>query len=349
MCVYNGEKYLAEQLESIICQTLPPDEVNIYDDCSTDSTFSIISEFIKKHNLSNWHIKINKYNKGWRLNFYDALSECDGDYIFFCDQDDIWYPNKISTMIDAMNNNPEILVLNGLYDIINQKNEIVRNFRLTGITQNVSDYSIHRLDLYDNIINFQNRIGAAMLIRKIIKGQLLFFERNNLFAHDLWAINISSLMGGCYWINFPAIHYRIHDGNSSVKLNIEKRNKEERIKNMESKYNYCNYLYNGVKLIDRSLLIKHEYDNLKRSIKFFKLRVDIIKHSKIYLWFSLFPYFTVFIKYLSIKYFFIELLEALGLRDKYQLVKSKMTWHALSSCFLIAGLLQILGRVKRIN
>jgi glycosyltransferase involved in cell wall biosynthesis len=322
MCVYNGEKYLPEQLESIVCQTLQPDEVNIFDDCSTDSTVSVISEFIRKHNLPNWHININRYNKGWRLNFYDALSNCNGDYIFFCDQDDIWYPNKISTMINAMNNNPGILVLSGLYDTVDSKNKIINNFQSANI-QTYYDYSVNKLDLYDNIINFQNRIGSAMLIKKIIKNQLLFFGRNGLFAHDLWAVNVSALMGGCYWINSPVIRYRIHDDNASVKLNAVKRDKKERIYNIETKYNYCIYLYHGAALINQSLLIRREYDNLKRSIKFFKTRFDIIKYSKVHLWFSLFQYFDIFIKYLSVKYLFIELLEALDLRDKYHLIKSR--------------------------
>jgi glycosyltransferase involved in cell wall biosynthesis len=323
MCVYNGEKYLADQLKSLYCQTLQPDEVNIYDDCSTDSTVSIISAFIIKHNLSNWHLKINPCNKGWRLNFYDALADCNGDYIFFCDQDDVWYPNKISTMINIMKDNPKILVLSGLYDTIDSQNKIINDFQMSNTHGNY-DYSLNKLDLYDNIINFQNRIGAAMLIRKIIKEQLFFFKRSNLFAHDLWALNISSLMNGCYVVNFPAIRYRIHGGNSSAKLNIIKRNKEERIQHIKDKYNYCNYLYDGVKLIDQSLLSKNEYDNLKQSIRLFKIRLDIIKYSKMHLWFLLFPYIGIFIKYLSIKYFFIELLEAVNLRDKYQLIKSRL-------------------------
>jgi glycosyltransferase involved in cell wall biosynthesis len=323
MCVYNGEKYLVEQLESLLCQTLPPDEVNIYDDCSTDTTVSIISRFIEKNNLSDWHININQYNKGWRLNFYDALLNCRGDYIFFCDQDDIWYPNKISTMIGVMENNPKILALSGLYDTVDSKNEKINNF-MRKDTQGRLDYGVNQLHLYDNLINFQNRIGAAMLIRGVLKNQLLLFERNNLFAHDLWALNISSLLDGCYWVNFPVIRYRIHDSNISVKLYTKKRSREERIKQIEDKYDYCIYLYNGAKQIGPSLLNKREYNNLKRGIKLFKTRLDIIKHSRPCPWFSLFQYLDIFIKYLSIKYLFIELLEALDLRDKYQMIKSKI-------------------------
>jgi glycosyltransferase involved in cell wall biosynthesis len=322
MCVYNGEKYLAEQLESIRIQTMPPDEVNIYDDCSADSTVPLILNFIAKYYLTNWHVNINLYNKGWRLNFYDALSNCKGDYIFFCDQDDIWHPDKISTMIDIMRKNPKILVLSGLQYTINSNNEIIDSLETMNI-QNNFDNAINKSDLCDNIISFQNRIGAAMLIRKIIKEQLQFFDRNDLFAHDLWAVNVSSMMEGCYWFNSPVIRYRIHDNNASITINVKKRNKEERIEQLENKYKYCIYLYKGIKKIDKSLLIKNEYTNLDRCIKLFKIRLSIIKKHKLYLWFLLFPYFDIFIKYLSVKYIFIELLESLNMRDSYQSMKMR--------------------------
>jgi glycosyltransferase involved in cell wall biosynthesis len=321
MCVYNGEKYLVEQLESVRCQTLPPDEVTIYDDCSTDSTVSIICDFIKKYNLLNWHIDINPYNKGWRINFYDALSNCNGDYIFFCDQDDIWYPNKILTMINVIANNPEILVLNGVQEIVDSKNDRIENFKPMNIHNNF-DCSIHKSNLYDNLLVWQNNIGATMLIRKIIKEQLLYFKRNNLFAHDLWALNVSALMGGCFWINFPAIRYRIHNNNASIKQTGERKSKKERVRVIEDKYDYLIYLYHGVKLINPSFLVKNEYDNLVRIVKLFKLRLSIVKYSKIYLWFFLFSFFDVIKKYFSIKQLFVDLIEALNLRDKYCLLKT---------------------------
>jgi glycosyltransferase involved in cell wall biosynthesis len=323
MCVYNGEKYLVEQLESIIGQTLLPDEVNIYDDCSADSTVAVINDFIGRHNLSNWHVHINPYNKGWRMNFYDALADCSGDYIFFCDQDDIWYPNKIATMIDVMEKNPQILVLNGIPDVINSENKIISNLETINI-QSSSDYSIHQSDLFDNLFYWKHRIGATMAVRKIIKKQLLCFERNNLFVHDLWALNISALMGGCYWIDFPAIRYRVHANNSCIRLEAERKNRKERIKGIEDRYNYLIYLYNGVKAVDPSLLIKKECDNLKRLIALFETRIALTRDSRIYLWPFLFLFFDIFRTHLSIKQIFVELLEALNLRDKYRLIKSEM-------------------------
>jgi hypothetical protein len=225
-------------------------------------------------------------------------------------------------MIEVMNNNPKIFVLNGIPDVINSENEIIKNLETINI-QSSFDYSIHKSDLYDNLFYWKHRIGSTMAIRKILKEQLLLFERTNLFAHDLWALNVAALMGGCYWVDFPAIRYRIHANNSSIKLKVEKKNRNERIKKIEEKYDYLIYLYNGARAINPSLLIKDEYDNLKRLTALFKIRLSIARDSKIYIWPFLFFFIDIFRKHLSIKQIFVELLEALNLREKYWLIKSK--------------------------
>ena len=91
MCTYNGEKYIKDQLESIYQQNLQPDEVWIIDDCSKDSTVSIIKSFITEHNLGNcWHCEKNKTNIGYASNFKNGITRVKGDIIFFSYQDDIW-------------------------------------------------------------------------------------------------------------------------------------------------------------------------------------------------------------------------------------------------------------------
>jgi hypothetical protein len=228
-------------------------------------------------------------------------------------------------MTDIMENDPNIFVLNGSPEAVNTKDEIIRNFDNTmkNIQRNF-DYTINKSDLYDNMFYWKYRIGCTMAIRKIIKEQLLLFDRNNLFAHDIWALNISALMGGCYWVDFPAIRYRIHENNNTIVLKAEKKNKNDRIKTIEDKYDYLLYLYNGVKQINTSLVIKEEYNKLQRIIKLFKIRFFVVVHSKIYLWFFLFLYFDIYIRYWSVKQIFVDLLEALGLRNVYQDVKTKI-------------------------
>ncbi len=112
---YNGAEFIIEQLDSIREQTMKPDEVIIADDFSTDGTFEICRKYIGDNNLKGWIVYRNSENMGVSQNFREALMKSTGDYIFTCDQDDIWIPDKISAMSTAMNEHPEIFLLASNY------------------------------------------------------------------------------------------------------------------------------------------------------------------------------------------------------------------------------------------
>lgn len=111
LACYNGEKYIVEQLESIFNQDVRPDEVIICDDNSTDKTVEIVTDYIKKRELDTWRIIKNENNVGWKANFAKLVGLATKDIIFFCDQDDIWKLNKISTMSEILNKNADVKLL----------------------------------------------------------------------------------------------------------------------------------------------------------------------------------------------------------------------------------------------
>ena len=115
IATYNGEKYIAEQLESLFYQTRQFEEVLIFDDCSTDLTVKIVKQFIREKHLNNWFISVNEINKGFSKNFFEGLQKATGDFIFLCDQDDIWYKDKVQRMTDIMLDQPQINILSGGY------------------------------------------------------------------------------------------------------------------------------------------------------------------------------------------------------------------------------------------
>ena len=95
MATYNGAEYVVEQLESIRTQSMPVDEVIIHDDRSTDDTVAIVEKYIREHGLERtWKVSQNPKNLGYAANFIGAVKETEGEYIFFCDQDDIWVPDR---------------------------------------------------------------------------------------------------------------------------------------------------------------------------------------------------------------------------------------------------------------
>lgn len=100
MCTYNGEKYLREQIDSILQQTHPADEIIIQDDGSTDKTVNIILEYQGKH--GEIHLFRNETRLGINGNFYSAMERTSCDYIAIADQDDVWATDKIERQLSAI-------------------------------------------------------------------------------------------------------------------------------------------------------------------------------------------------------------------------------------------------------
>lgn len=98
MCTYNGEKYLREQIDSILSQTYPIYELIIQDDCSTDRTVEIVRKYQK--NNSNIKLFQNKTNLGFNENFKDVIYKASGDFVAISDQDDIWELDKIKKQVE---------------------------------------------------------------------------------------------------------------------------------------------------------------------------------------------------------------------------------------------------------
>lgn len=102
MCTYNGEKFLREQLDSIVTQTYPVSELIIQDDCSTDSTPDILKEYAARYSFMR--VYRNEHNLGFNLNFKSAVMRATARYVAISDQDDVWMPEKIERLVGAIGN-----------------------------------------------------------------------------------------------------------------------------------------------------------------------------------------------------------------------------------------------------
>lgn len=108
IATHNGEKYIKEQLDSILCQLSTEDEVVISDDGSTDSTLEILSDY------NDSRIKVYQYKQPYKSrhphsyvckNFENALKHAEGDYIFLSDQDDYWMEGKVDKCVELLKTN----------------------------------------------------------------------------------------------------------------------------------------------------------------------------------------------------------------------------------------------------
>lgn len=107
MATYNGASFLADQLNSLFAQTMQPDEVIIYDDASSDETLSLLMA-LRENARFKMEVISGTSNLQVNGSFSAALERCSGDIVFFCDQDDIWEPDKIFQMMKVFEDQPEV-------------------------------------------------------------------------------------------------------------------------------------------------------------------------------------------------------------------------------------------------
>jgi glycosyltransferase involved in cell wall biosynthesis len=207
LATYNGSKFLREQLDSIVIQTMQNFEVVACDDCSTDETRQILEEYASKD--SRFKVFFNKNNLGFKKNFEHILSLCKGEFIAFCDQDDIWESNHLEILYNNIGNNDCI----GANSVIINENGISQNKTLLEywpiheMPQNEKELFQH--ELYSNVIQ-----GTASLIRASLINQALPIPENIKY-HDYWFALVAGLNEKCKYIGDVVLKYRRHSNNAS--------------------------------------------------------------------------------------------------------------------------------------
>jgi glycosyltransferase involved in cell wall biosynthesis len=205
MATYNGSAYLREQLESIAAQTRPPDELVVSDDRSSDETLAILREF-----ASGAPFRINLYQQpaklGYPQNFSAALEQCSGKFVFLCDQDDVWMPEKIDSVLDCFHRAPQAVLV--IHDL-----EICRS-DLTAVGQTKIDRLANDYDLQRDYMT-----GAAMAVRGEFLRLCLPIPNLAGIGHDGW-LNRCALAVKRKEVHHKKLTlFRRHDNNASPSYN----------------------------------------------------------------------------------------------------------------------------------
>ena len=204
MATYNGEKYLVEQLDSIINQTYHNWNLLIRDDNSTDKTLEIIQNYHKKDKRIKI-LKDNKGNLGIVRNFEELLKSSESEFIMFSDQDDIWVENKLDMylkMIEKIKNKGFMIHSDAILFDKNKSNILKDTF--------ISKKAINR-GLENVFFNYFVQ-GATILISKEIKNFILPFPKE-VYLHDRYIHLISELFFERIFVNKALIYYRQHGDN----------------------------------------------------------------------------------------------------------------------------------------
>jgi len=202
MATYNGEKYLPQQLASIIGQLQADDEFIISDDSSTDSTLSIIES------LHDSRIKLLKGNRFYNpiYNFENSLQEATGDAIVLSDQDDIWLENKLAVVRRHFGHKPSpiyTLVLDGC--IIDENGAVMM--------ESIFDTIGSRKGILKNLYN-NTYMGCSMAFSRELLSIALPFPQG-IPMHDSWLGLLTECFGTVEFVREKTIRYRRHSANKS--------------------------------------------------------------------------------------------------------------------------------------
>lgn len=214
IAAYCGEKYIVEQLESLAAQTMPPDEVLIGDDSPDDGVSEKVKCFLNTYSTLPFLLKYvrNPEQKGVNGNFYSLACDCSGDIIFFCDQDDVWLPEKISILAGEFENNPEldaVCCFSTFTDAVLKPWEKQDESELT-ISQGVS---CDRL-FYLFAKNAVSGAGHNIAIRKRVLKQLPVWDE--YFLYDSWMLRCCAMCGTLRFVPERLTLHRVHGENLTI-------------------------------------------------------------------------------------------------------------------------------------
>lgn len=210
LSTYNGEKYLLEQLESINQQTYPNVHLYIRDDGSKDSTLSVIDSFSSKYPLT----LIKGENIGFMKSFFELLkAACNGDYWAFCDQDDIWMPEKISLAVDWLKtqDNQKPLLFQSAYEVVDETLNHIHDYL-------PPKYAIDfRRSITENWYS-----GFSCVINNTSRDLLLKGNPENIDYHDWWIEMIVKAFGVSYFDSTICAKYR-RSNESLTRISFAKK------------------------------------------------------------------------------------------------------------------------------
>ena len=209
MATYNGEKYLAEQLDSILSQTVQDFELIVCDDCSTDATVEILNRYAEKD--SRIKVFVNDRNLGFKKNFEKAIRLCSGEYIALSDQDDVWLPEHLEKLLNLIG---DADIACGNAELVNAEGYRIGQM----LSENEHLFCLYEKDLllYRIICLYDPFQGASMLIKSgFLKNTGVLPIPDGVLYHDAWFAACACVQSGINYIFEPITLYRQHGYNSS--------------------------------------------------------------------------------------------------------------------------------------
>ena len=212
LATYNGAKYLRAQLDSLFGQTNQDFRIVAHDDGSSDETINILNEYMDKY-PDRLEIIYGHSTGSPKANFMYLLSEVEADYYFFCDQDDVWYPDKVKksieklleTEIDSgeMERKPAIVFTD--MTVVDENLNVIDNSFIRYLGRSPKNTA------YTQVIIDNPAAGTTMCFNRALRNMAVSCDSvqwENVPMHDAWLLEIASIFGTVYAIDEPLVYYR---------------------------------------------------------------------------------------------------------------------------------------------
>jgi Glycosyl transferase family 2 len=212
MCTYNGADFLSAQLESIIAQSRPPDEIVVCDDGSTDDTHALLKQFAANSPVPV-SLQFNEKNLGSVKNFEKAINLCTGDIIALSDQDDVWRADKLCLIEKAFQQAPTAGLVFSDAEIVGQNLESLDRSMWDQV-----NFDAHKRKLVRSgralevLITGWTVTGATMAFRSEFVKLSLPIPEGIAMIHDGWIALTVAAVAEVVMIEQPLIKYRQHGG-----------------------------------------------------------------------------------------------------------------------------------------
>lgn len=216
MATYNGEKFLAQQIESIQKQTFKVWNLLIRDDGSSDKTCDIIRNFTAKDSRIRFINENEHHNLGVIKSFFTLVNYEVADFYFFSDQDDVWLPEKLSVSLEAAKHKASdvpLLVYTDL-KVVNQELNILQDSMIRAQSHHANTTLLP--ELTENTVT-----GGTMMINHALAEK--WFTPNDILMHDWFLALLAASLGEIIYLDLPTQLYRQHDNNVLGARTMDKR------------------------------------------------------------------------------------------------------------------------------
>lgn len=283
MGTYNGEKYIEEQLYSILHQTKTPDEVVICDDCSADGTVEKIQKFIIDNHLEgSWHLYQNQQNKGYPANFYYACSLCTKEVVFLSDQDDIWSENKLEQMCKILEENPKAKAVCCKFGLIDAEGGNIRtimaptNNKGTGNLRDITIEDVfYKCEWPGMVVAYRNAWYQAWSVEGEASGKEYPASK---IPHDFLICARAAEENGFLQMDEELAYHRRHDNNAG--------GEEHRLVKLLNKQRKLNEIEDYLRILDafaeeKVLQTAEGKEALQRKLQSMKDRYNALQSGKV--------------------------------------------------------------------